>query len=529
MSNALSEAILQFQNQRFKAAEKACGRALKQNPRDANAHHLMSTLKARNGDIKKAVRHSEQAVSLAPSHVEARFNLAKGYRDLGRHTEAISANKTVLKTWPDRPEVWVELAVAQSLTGQIRESVESYQRAIDLGDARPDLFSELGHNQLKLHNFDDAEKTLQRALDVSPTCSSALINLAILRENQGRADESIQLYENVQSTDPNHKQAEYRRALTLLLTEKLMEGWAAYASRHELGFTATFHGQIQAPYWSGENLSGKSMAIWTEQGPGDEILLGTMLCDPALIGMDLTIACSPRIAPLFARSFPSFKVVERSATRLPTRKIGKVDFQASLSEIGAVLRPSTDRFPDPEPYLLIDQDHRNALRAKYSIGDSARPVIGLAWRSVNEEAGSQKSTKLLDWAPVLRDVDAHFVSLQYGDTSADRSELLEKCGISVIDDSDVNPLKDMDSFVHQVAAMDLVISTSNTTVHAAGATGTECWALLAKGTGQPWYWFLDHSKSFWYPVMHLYRQTQAGDWTTPLSAVRENLAAWKHR
>jgi len=44
-------------------------------------------------------------------------------------------------------------------------------------------------------------------------------------------------------------------------------------------------------------------------------------------------------------------------------------------------------------------------------------------------------------------------------------------GIRLYTDDAVDALKDLDAFAAQVAAMDLVISTSNSTVHFAGAFG----------------------------------------------------------
>ena len=41
-------------------------------------------------------------------------------------------------------------------------------------------------------------------------------------------------------------------------------------------------------------------------------------------------------------------------------------------------------------------------------------------------------------------------------------------GIDVIDDEDINALKDMDKWLSQVAACDGVVSVANTTIHGSG-------------------------------------------------------------
>ena len=84
----------------------------------------------------------------------------------------------------------------------------------------------------------------------------------------------------------------------------------------------------------------------------------------------------------------------------------------------------------------------------------------------------------------------------------------------------------MDGFAAQVGAMDLVISTSNTTVHTAGALGVPTWVLLAAGRGRMWYWFRERADSPWYPSLRLMRQVKDGDWKPLFDQCAGQLAAW---
>src|SRR6185312_5650483 len=84
----------------------------------------------------------------------------------------------------------------------------------------------------------------------------------------------------------------------------------------------------------------------------------------------------------------------------------------------------------------------------------------------------------------------------------------EELGIEVYQDPEVDAMGDLDDFFAQVAALDLVVSTSNTTVHVAGALNVNCWLLLPHGVGTLWYWFADREDSPWYPSLRLFRQTE---------------------
>jgi hypothetical protein len=78
---------------------------------------------------------------------------------------------------------------------------------------------------------------------------------------------------------------------------------------------------------------------------------------------------------------------------------------------------------------------------------------------------------LADLGAVLKVPGVTFVSLQYGDCATEIADANREFGTTIIHDPSVNPLKDMAAFAAQTAAMDLVVSVSNTTVHTAAAAG----------------------------------------------------------
>jgi hypothetical protein len=79
-------------------------------------------------------------------------------------------------------------------------------------------------------------------------------------------------------------------------------------------------------------------------------------------------------------------------------------------------------------------------------------------------------------------------------------------------------------FASQVAAMDRVVTISNTTAHMAGALGVP--TLLMLGPVPIWYWLATRDDSPWYPSLRLIRQEQRrGDWQDVVEQVRNELAA----
>ena len=110
-----------------------------------------------------------------------------------------------------------------------------------------------------------------------------------------------------------------------------------------------------------------------------------------------------------------------------------------------------------------------------------------------------------------------FFSLQMGDAAHDpgRAGLDEKI-------ADLSPL--MDDFASTATLMeqlDLIITIDTAVAHLAGALGKPTWLLLS--ATPDWRWMLEQSDSPWYPSMRLFRQAKPGDWSEPLTKLREEL------
>ena len=69
--------------------------------------------------------------------------------------------------------------------------------------------------------------------------------------------------------------------------------------------------------------------------------------------------------------------------------------------------------------------------------------------------------------------------MQYGDVKEELEQFQQQRGLMIYQDEEIDSLQNLDDFAAQVSALDLIVSTSNTTVHMAGALGKQVWTLLA--------------------------------------------------
>ncbi len=446
---------------------------------------------------ERAVAIYDEAIAAQPANWHALNAKAVLSANLGRPAEAVEAYAAVLALVPDRGEVLNNLGLALRALGRSGEALEKYERA--------------------LATVEDKD--------------TVTLNAAAVLDDLGRTDESIARLDEVLTRRPEHVDTQYNKAITLLAAGRLREGWPAFDWRLKHASAKARHTLFPGKRWAGEDLTGKHVLAWTEQGIGDELMVASMLPDLVAAAGRVTIRCSPRMVPLLRRSFPTARVgtiafpppdFRPAIDPLPP----DIDLQMSMGELGQRFRPDLTAFPTTSGFLAPDAARRDALRAKYQAARPGAKLVGLSWGSGNPEIGSLKSLRLQDLAPILTVPGVTFVNLQYGDHTADLNDIRTRFGVDIITDTSVDQLQDMDAFAAQTAAMDLVLSTSNTTVHTAGALGIPTWVLLPEGRGRIWYWFRGQPRSAWYPSVEFLRQSAAADWGPVIATAAKRLAEW---
>src|SRR5262249_38669882 len=116
------------------------------------------------------------------------------------------------------------------------------------------------------------------------------------------------LHEKSGSGDRARPEARVRYGLAALALGRFAEGWTAYESRFYTEEDRVVRRPEPPPYWQGQDLKGKSILIWCEQGLGDEIIYASMIPDIVARGARCLIACSQRMVPIFKRSFATCEV-----------------------------------------------------------------------------------------------------------------------------------------------------------------------------------------------------------------------------
>ncbi|MAI06844.1 MAG: hypothetical protein CBC47_06870, partial [Alphaproteobacteria bacterium TMED87] len=141
--------------------------------------------------------------------------------------------------------------------------------------------------------------------------------------------------------------------------------------------------------------------------------------------------------------------------------------------------------------------------------------------SFNKQFGNIKSLPLNKWGKILSFNEVKYFSLQYGRVLNEVKEWNAENSTNIHIDSDVDHMLDLDLALSQIDAMDIVITTSNTTAHLAGSIGKETWVMVPKVP--EWRWGIKGSKSNWYESVKIFRQDSHLSWEQVLENVSAEL------
>ena len=192
-----------------------------------------------------------------------------------------------------------------------------------------------------------------------------------------------------------------------------------------------------------------------------------------------------------------------------------ISAQIAAGSLPRFLRAGRPDFPQHNGYLRAEDTRIAFWRTRLDeLGTGLK--VGLAWTG-----GSMKTRRRLrsltaaDLIPLLTLAGAHFISLQYADSSDELSFLRDTHRLTV--HHWPQAIDDYDETAALVCALDLVVSVQTAVVHLTGALGRPAWVLVP--SSPEWRYMANGATIPWYPSVRLFRQRRGESWRPVISAV----------
>lgn len=450
-------------------AAAAYQQAIRACPGAAAGYLALLTLLLRLGDLANA----DTVAQAVPAPVQAqsgalRFRLGRLRLLQGRHAEALPLIASAQGQAELAPGFLdFNLAVCHHFLGQYPQAYAHYERAFAAGQQDAGTYG----------------------------------NWARLCQVMGERATAERLYREGTRRFPDNHELKYEQALFLLKDGQYPLGFRLYQHRWQSGrpqFATAPAAACGLPVWDGR-APVRSLLLVGEQGIGEQLVFAGLL-------------------PALARSWPGPEWLASPA------EASTQGFEACLPFCDlALVAPEGIGWPDG--YLRPDAARQARLRADYQARFPGKRLVGLNWQSRNSSYSAAKSLSLQDCLPLLRRDDCQFISLQYGEVATDLARLRAETGIEVYQDPSVDAFADIDGLAAQAAALDLVITGSNSGAHVAAAVHAPTWVLVPAGAGLLWYWGYAGDRCRWYPEARLFRARAEGDWTAAIADATAALAS----
>jgi tetratricopeptide (TPR) repeat protein len=418
---------------------------------------------------------------------------------------------------PDDPEMLVNQFALLSDDGD-RANGRLYlylaQRAYHAAPGNINAVFNYGSALQRAGEFGKAKDIYRWCVDHAPGewLTRCLHHLGVAYRALGQNEKAIEYYDHAISRDPDPN---YRkdRALAKMANGWLREGLEEFESRREIAERrlAANDGALIAQqrlpdgvtHWKGEDLTGKTLVVYHEEGAGDFIqfcrfipkLRETGVAKIFLTGpaRDLLVLVSEQIAidGIVPLSGPFECDYVTGSMSFPWR-LG-IDYQ----DVGG------------KPYMQAEPA---------TFPRRGRLNVGLVWRG-NPAYGMDvhRSMAFSELCPLFDLNDVAFYSLQMGPASAEFGKLGFDGFVA-----DLAPFaKTWCATARLLKRLDAVVTVDTAVAHLSGALGVPVLMMVTKASD--WGWDRKNEKTVWYDSVRVYRQNDQDDWKPCVQRVRKRL------
>ncbi|WP_094605960.1 Photosystem I assembly protein Ycf3 [Sporomusa silvacetica DSM 10669] len=491
-------------------AQACLCRAIELRPDYSEAYNNLGVVQTRRKLTNKAANSFRRAAELDKDNPYIFNNLGVALYDLNRQDEAQTYFCQAIELKPDYSEAYYNLGRVLKKMNDLDGAVKYFRQAIDL---KPDYL--LPYNSLAVvliitNRLEEAEKCLRQAIKLKPDYADAHRKLGRALKMMHRVDEAEAAYLRAieVSTPEQVEDCQFGLGILYLLRGQYTKGWERYDLRRKL----YKYSEPDICYWQGENLTGRKILLFNEQGLGDTIQFVRYVQQVAMLASETVVRVQEPLKRLLTDSLHFSKVY--SGANMPSEHY---DFACSLHSLPFAFQTSEKTIPKKIPYLWASPKIVKKWRSVLNQADGGQLYrVGIVWAgNPKHHNDHNRSIPFELFSELLVTDQVSWVSLQVGDRAKD----LLKTDYKVIDFS--QNLTDFYETAGVVENLDLVITVDSAAAHLSGAMGKKTWILLP--FAPDWRWQLDREDSPWYGTARLFRQRRINDWQEVLLRVKDAL------
>lgn len=317
------------------------------------------------------------------------------------------------------------------------------------------------------------------------------LDLQLAASTSGNFEEGRRLADELARDRPNCSRAAFNRGWYELREGKILKGYELMNRGRKVGVFGDSPPRTNKPLWSGQSCT---LLLQLEGGLGDQIHQIRYAQNFFERGCDVIVSCSESLIPLFKGIHYISAFVKHGQEDAVYHDYWTPGMSAPLA-LGLELEDLSGK-----SYLLRPYVPKGKFR------------IGLRWSG--NKLFEREHHKLFPFAPFFDAVkcdNVEFISLQRDADTEAKPDWVQTV-----------PLGTWDETQQAIASCNLVISSCTSVSHLAAAMGIATWVVLPV---MPYFLYaLPGERTPYYDSMRLFRQKVFGDWTHPMSELRQEIA-----
>ena len=486
LNNKNAHLLIKAQKERerknYKESIRLCQSVLKTTPNTPEAHEILGLTALDVQDFYLAESSGREAMRLQPQNPNGALIASVALMSRTRDDMAIEVLQEQLSRTPDVLALMFNLHSCYANQGENHKAIEIALKSVQLDPTNADAYNNLGASLHAVSRTDDANIAFQTAVDLNPKHFTARLNLAnnLVSQDERKIREINEAVDKFGDQIPERTKigALHNTAFAYLRLGQLEKGW----ERLETGFSPLIDSSrgrrpqrhFNMPRWKGEDLNGRRLLVWREQGLGDEIMFYSML--PELLGINgqVILECEPRLVSLMARSFPAFQVRSElyRAVYPNDSPYDDYDLHIPVGSLAAIYRKNIQDFDRSAPYMVADPVKKADYGQRMAEAAAGKKLVGLCWRSgVVSPTRGNSYTLLRDWDALFKDPDVCVVNLQYGKCEDELLAVEKEYGTQILRWADTNLQIDLEAVAAIMANLDVVCTVGTAVAQIGGAIG----------------------------------------------------------
>ena len=309
---------------------------------------------------------------------------------------------------PEQVELAVRLA-AEDMNSDNQDQAELYLEKARVHHPRHGyLLYLLGRISEKRQEWAQAAERYFQAVEFLVNPSEVYSRLSDILAKMERFPEAIDVTRKLLAISPEDVDLRWFYASLLLRSGDFLDGFREEQCRKKDKNYDCYQMFWQQPFWQGQDLRGKTLLVYVEQGFGDVFQYVRYLREFKKIGVKIILSVFNEMLPLFSES----ELVDTVIRQRPQMLLPRHDYVASIADFPYLLETTLNAIPNEVPYLQVPSFPRKKWRKKlFGIGSGLK--IGLVW-SANPASSTyeRRSMHLSDFAPLTAEREITFFGLQ---------------------------------------------------------------------------------------------------------------------